>query len=298
MVDDASTDDSMAVLERYAARSSLVRVLGNERNLGVVDTVNRLLEEATGDWILFEAADDFLLPGAIERSMRLLEAYPQAGLCCGLSRLVDESGVDLGVFRSAAVTDRPRYLTPSEVRRLRSRRAASWFVMGNTATYRRAAVLEAGGLRPELHAYCDRFMSQVVALRHGACFIPEPLGAWRRLEAGFASTWGGDAAVRQRVYDHVEKLMTTEFADVFDARHAAEWRRQAEASDAASALTVRHGDPLARLATRGDRVGRAAQLGLRAGRIGAELVFTVRNGLTVRSLVRERIERRRVRRGI
>lgn len=298
VVDDASTDASMTVLEQYAGQSPLVRVLRNERNLGVVDTVNRLLEEANGDWILFAAADDFLLPGAIERSMGLLEAHPQAGLCCGMSRLVEESGADLGVFGSARVTDLPRYLTPGEVRRLLSRRTDSWFVQGNTAIYRRDAIFDAGGFRHELHAYCDGFLSQVIALRHGACFVPVPLAAWRRLEGGFASSLGRDPAARRRVNDHVATLMTTEFADVFDARHAADWRRQAEISLLASAFAARHGTALARRAARGGRVGHAARCALRATRIGAELVLMVRYRLALRPLIRERIERFRIRRGI
>jgi glycosyltransferase involved in cell wall biosynthesis len=296
VIDDASTDDSMTVLERYARQAPLIRVLRNERNLGVIQTANRLLEEATGEWILFSAADDFLLPGALEQSMALLEAHPEAGLCSGLSRLVEETGADLGMFGSATVTDRPRYLTPAEVRRLLSRRTDSWFVQGNTAIYRRDAVVRAGGYREDLHAYCDSFVSQVVALRHGACFVPRPLAAWRRLEDGFSSSLGRDPERRRNVDDHVAMLMTTEFADVFGVRHATHWRRQAEVSAAATTFASRHGAALARCSARGGRLARPAARALRAMRIAAELALMVRHGLPVRALVRERIERVRIRR--
>ncbi len=42
VLDDASTDDSVQVIQQYAARDPLVRLVRNERNLGVVATLNRV----------------------------------------------------------------------------------------------------------------------------------------------------------------------------------------------------------------------------------------------------------------
>ncbi|MBP5531306.1 MAG: glycosyltransferase family 2 protein, partial [Lentisphaeria bacterium] len=58
--DDASCDDSAAILAEYAARDPRVRVLRNERNLGIARTRNRLLESLPDDcgYIALMDADD------------------------------------------------------------------------------------------------------------------------------------------------------------------------------------------------------------------------------------------------
>ena len=44
-------------------------------------------------------------------------------------------------------------------------------------------LMEEKGFNLKLGAFCDGFMSQVLALKHGTCFIPEPLGILRVLSA-------------------------------------------------------------------------------------------------------------------
>ena len=80
VVDDASTDDSVEVVERFAQRHPIVRLLRNERNLGVVATLNRGLKEARGELVYFGAADDLVAPCLIESAQSLSERYPQAGI--------------------------------------------------------------------------------------------------------------------------------------------------------------------------------------------------------------------------
>src|SRR5262244_1882053 len=56
VVDDGSTDDSRAVIAQMAARAPAIRVLLNDKNLGVVRTQNRALEAASGRYIYLAAA--------------------------------------------------------------------------------------------------------------------------------------------------------------------------------------------------------------------------------------------------
>ncbi len=82
IVDDASTDNSIDVIEKFIRRDPTVRLLKNEHNMGVERSANRGLEYASGDYIFSAAADDKILPGLFEKSIRMLALYPQAGLCC------------------------------------------------------------------------------------------------------------------------------------------------------------------------------------------------------------------------
>jgi glycosyltransferase involved in cell wall biosynthesis len=64
--DDGSTDGSLEVLRRLSERFACLRVLSNERNIGLVGTMKRLVEEARGDFIAYMDGDDVALPGKIE----------------------------------------------------------------------------------------------------------------------------------------------------------------------------------------------------------------------------------------
>ena len=63
LVDDGSTDDSLAICQEYASRYSFVEVYHQE-NRGVAAARNTLLGKANGEYVLFVDADDW-----IERDM-------------------------------------------------------------------------------------------------------------------------------------------------------------------------------------------------------------------------------------
>jgi glycosyltransferase involved in cell wall biosynthesis len=79
--DDDSRDDSVPILKDFARRFPCVKIVRNEQHLGVTASYNRGFALATGTYILPAAADDYVLPGFVEKAMSLFERYPQAGLC-------------------------------------------------------------------------------------------------------------------------------------------------------------------------------------------------------------------------
>src|SRR5436190_4062288 len=89
VIDDGSTDESLQEIEPFVDRHSHIRLLRNEANRGVNYTLNRALGEAKGEYIYGAAADDQVLPGFFERSLRLLAKHPQAALCCSYPSRVD-----------------------------------------------------------------------------------------------------------------------------------------------------------------------------------------------------------------
>jgi glycosyltransferase involved in cell wall biosynthesis len=71
VVDDGSRDGTAAVVERYRALHSTVRLLRNPGNRGKGFSVRHGMLEATGDWALFSDAD---LSAPIEELDKLLDA--------------------------------------------------------------------------------------------------------------------------------------------------------------------------------------------------------------------------------
>src|SRR5574341_1981470 len=81
VVDDGSTDDSVAVIGKYARHHPSLRLIRNASNLGQHHSIQQALQAASGDYVVWASSDDLLLPTFIERSLRMLNEYPQAGLC-------------------------------------------------------------------------------------------------------------------------------------------------------------------------------------------------------------------------
>ena len=72
LVDDGSSDGTAAVLDAYAECDPRVRVIHKE-NSGVSDTRNRALEQASGKYVQFADADDWLVPEATGAMVRAAE---------------------------------------------------------------------------------------------------------------------------------------------------------------------------------------------------------------------------------
>lgn len=73
LVDDASTDDSIAKAEQAAAGDSRIRIIMQRQNRGPAAARNRALEIASGDWIAVFDSDDLMLPQRLELLLRRAE---------------------------------------------------------------------------------------------------------------------------------------------------------------------------------------------------------------------------------
>ena len=70
-VNDCTPDKSMYVLqetlEKYPSRANSVKIIENKQNLGIAIVRNTLLENATGEYVLFVDSDDWIEVDAIEK---------------------------------------------------------------------------------------------------------------------------------------------------------------------------------------------------------------------------------------
>lgn len=106
VVDDASTDNTPAILAQY--ESDGVRVLRHEQNLGVTRARNAGIAVAEGDYIAAMDADDISMPERIARQVEYLENHPQLLAVGCWYATVDPEGRVLGEDK--------RDLTPAELR--------------------------------------------------------------------------------------------------------------------------------------------------------------------------------------
>lgn len=72
IIDDGSTDDSLALLKQYQQRDSRIRLIARE-NRNLATTLNDLLDLARGEWIARMDQDDVALPHRFERQLQWLD---------------------------------------------------------------------------------------------------------------------------------------------------------------------------------------------------------------------------------
>ena len=96
VVDDGSTDRSVALLEELAQRHRAVRLIRHSANCGVAAARNTLLAGANGAFIAFFDDDDESAPHRLERQYRRILDYestqPEATVLCYSNRDVVRNG--------------------------------------------------------------------------------------------------------------------------------------------------------------------------------------------------------------
>ncbi len=123
LVDDASTDGTARLVERLAAQDARVLALhhGENRGAGVARMTG--WPEARGRYALFFDADDILHADVLARTLRRLEAQPQADTAMLAYRYergrtntgLEMSYQDTRIFRRLLVSGTPALGTPDEM---------------------------------------------------------------------------------------------------------------------------------------------------------------------------------------
>jgi GT2 family glycosyltransferase len=97
IVDDGSTDRSLAILKHYAAQDSRIR-LSSRPNAGLVVRLNEMLHQARGDLIARMDADDVALPERFARQVEFLRSHPEVDVVGGAQEHIDSDGYHLFIY--------------------------------------------------------------------------------------------------------------------------------------------------------------------------------------------------------
>lgn len=179
VVDDCSTDDSVAIIEQCAERDPIIRLIRNDKNVGPNIAIKRGVDLSTGDYLYLPAADDMVLPGFFEKMMAFIRERPQTKVCWSEPMIFYE---ETGTFNrnQMFLSKMSAYFTPDDVATLYSSGYLTGLFCANSAVMERTAYQEAGGYIPELKAYGDGFMLLALTFRYGLGYIPEVL-TWQRV---------------------------------------------------------------------------------------------------------------------
>jgi glycosyltransferase involved in cell wall biosynthesis len=148
VVDDASTDDTPAVLARYPHPLRSVRLA---RNAGVAGARAAGVAEARGTLIAFHDSDDVMLPGRLGALAAYIGAHPEVGAVCANGEVVSAGGTPRGsaVPRALASRFAGRSIGAREILR------DGFPFFPQTVLVRRTVLDAAGGIDTDLDWHAD-----------------------------------------------------------------------------------------------------------------------------------------------
>ena len=170
LIDDGSTDDSVEIMRSYG--DPRVRLVCNERNLGIPKTRNKGTQLARGDYIAILDSDDTSLPDRLAKQVAFLDRYKDYVLVGSWAALMDEEGQSLKKGKRRCVSS-------GEVKSQLLFRCC----LPHSSVMARTAILQAYGYR-EQYVLCSDFDLFVrLAKTHKLGRLPEPL-VRQRVHAG------------------------------------------------------------------------------------------------------------------
>lgn len=183
VVDDGSSDNTLAIAKQYAELHPQIKVFANPQPAGMVANWMRCIETARYPWIKFLFQDDVLRPDCVETMMRLCKQSPVA--LCGRRFIIDEntSAARRTVFETLL---KPEHLfaagviSPTQLAQQLVKHGAQ-NILGEPVCllFHRTVLDEVGGFDERFHQLMDYEFILRAGLRYGLAFTPEPLVAFR-----------------------------------------------------------------------------------------------------------------------
>lgn len=169
-IDDGSKDGTREWLTENASDCKLIF---NESNLGTYGSLNRAIEEATGDFIAILNDDDVWLPNKLSLQLALLGENPEMGLCHTGGKFIDGSG--------QVVPGSPLGFTFPRTRngRISLDLAYQNKIIASAALFRREVLDTVGKFNPAYFGSGDWEMWMRISLAYTIGFVDEELTFYR-----------------------------------------------------------------------------------------------------------------------
>lgn len=105
IVNDGSTDKTQHVLDDFASRDKRIKIIVNEANIGMAQSLNRGIENAQGDYLARIDAADTAHPSRLEKQVRFLYDNPEIYIVGTYAYWIDEDGKTIGEWRVPEVIE-------------------------------------------------------------------------------------------------------------------------------------------------------------------------------------------------
>lgn len=91
IIDDSCTDNSVEIVRSY--KDSRIRIVYNEKNIGLVKSLNKGIQLAKSDYIVRMDTDDIAHERRIEKQLEFIIKNPKYAIVSGKAQFFDDNGV-------------------------------------------------------------------------------------------------------------------------------------------------------------------------------------------------------------
>jgi hypothetical protein len=186
VLDDGSSDETPAILARYAERHPDRFRWDRHENMGQARTLNKGFEMSRGEVLGYLSSDDLLAPDAVSRLLGALQSDDEAVLAYPAYRVIDSEGETVDT------------VVPPEYSRAEAMRLGDTIV-GPGALFRRSGLERAGPWDPTLRYLGDFDLWLRLAEQGRFVRVPEPLARWRRHRGALTLAEQGLDMARERI---------------------------------------------------------------------------------------------------
>jgi GT2 family glycosyltransferase len=204
ILDDASPDNTPEVGAALAREDERVTYVRHVANKGHIATFNEGIDWASADYFLLISADDYLLPGALERAANLLDAHQDVGFVIGRAIELRSNGETTEFGGVVAKDDSPETILTGD--RFIEICFPRNIVATATAVVRTALQKRVGHYRADLPHACDVEMWLRLAANASVGILNSPQAIYRKhghnmSDAYYQQYWLPDIQQRILVID-------------------------------------------------------------------------------------------------
>ena len=169
IINDASTDNSKAIVESY--KDNRIRLIDNEKNLGLEKTLNRGLMLAKNEFIVRMDTDDIAYPERLEKQLKFAMNHPEYSIIGTRAEIFDENGI-IGTSKKYGPINKEDFIFGAPF-------------MHPTILLRKSDVLKCGGY--PLYKRCEDYAMEMNLYSNGykGYIMNDILMKYRMTQAGF-----------------------------------------------------------------------------------------------------------------
>lgn len=170
IIDDGSTDNTVSIIEYYAAQDDRIKFIQNEHG-GANVARNTGLRVAKYDWVAMMDADDIAMPGRLETLLAATVEHPEVIIWGSYVEQIGVDGRSLGIAPIGPITLEEFYAT--------DRRHTPVFITNPSAMFRRDIALKVGGYDENLPAAQETELWDRMIAYGPMLSLPKPLLKYR-----------------------------------------------------------------------------------------------------------------------
>ena len=177
VIDDYSIDNSKTIINKYKKDISNLTAIFNSSNHGTIYCQNVGLNHASGDFILFAAADDYLLNDFFLNMYNVFLNDTTLHLITGCSRIKDlVTNKDLGIRPTVLPLYKDGYVSKETYLNLLHK--SDYFILTGSCLIRHSTIMNFEGLNNILDSFSDGYLVRLIALNNGFYFLNQTVSVW------------------------------------------------------------------------------------------------------------------------